>query len=89
MALLDSLEAGASRRGGRRRCWFELVEGVGVIAPLVVLLRRADPLCARYKSRVAIYGTRAQSTQLTANPDPRNRLAKGTVASHAGEDRRA
>jgi hypothetical protein len=31
VALLDSPEAGALRRGGRRRCRFELVDGVGVI----------------------------------------------------------
>ena len=57
MALLDSPDAGTSRRGKRCRCRFELVEGVDVIVPLVVLIRSLDPLCARDKSRVAIYGT--------------------------------
>ena len=57
MALLDSPDAGKSRRGGRCRCRFELVEGAGVIVPLVVLIRSLDPLYARDKSRVSIYGT--------------------------------
>jgi hypothetical protein len=58
VAPLESPEAGALRRGGRRRCWFELVDSVGVIIALVGrpvrLLRNVDLLC---KSRVAIYGS--------------------------------
>ena len=67
MALLDWPDAGASRR--RRRCRFELVEGVGVIVLVVVLVRSVDPLYAKDKSRVAIYGIKVIVVE-----------AKGTVA---------
>ena len=52
-ALLESPDVGALRRRGRCRCWFELVDGVGVIVALVV--RNVELLCN--KSRVAIYGS--------------------------------
>ena len=46
---------GALRRGGCRRCQFDLVEGEGVIVLVARLLQKVDPLC---KNMVAIYGTK-------------------------------
>ena len=51
--LSQSPDVGTLRRRGHRRCWFELVDGVGVIA---LVVRKVDPLCN--KSWVAIYGSR-------------------------------
>ncbi len=52
LALLDSPDAGAPRRGGRRRCQFELFEGEeGVIGQLVAGMGRVDRLWTRDKHR--------------------------------------
>ena len=82
VALLESPDVGALRRRGRRRCWFELVDGVDVIALVVRLLRNVDLLCN--KSRVAIYGSQHSYTQFGGFP-----RGKGRHESKATKDRRA